>query len=131
VIEAAELGEARIERTLAGVAKRRVAEIVAERRALGEVLVEANRAGERACNLGHFQSVGQPGAEMIPFVKHEDLGLVGETAERGGVDNAVAIASKRAACGAGGLRIEPAAAVTYIRCKRRGHFDRHAWALSD
>ena len=47
VVEAAEVRQARIERALAGMAERRVAEIMGERQRLGEVLVEPERAGER------------------------------------------------------------------------------------
>ena len=110
VVEAAEAGEALVERALAGVAERRMAEVVAERGGLGQVLVEAERAGERAGDLGDFQGVGQPGAEMIALVEHEHLGLVGEPPERGGVDDAVAIAAEGAAGRARRLRIAPAAA---------------------
>ena len=46
VVEAAEQAEALVERALAGVAERRMAEVVAERGGLGEVLVEAERAGD-------------------------------------------------------------------------------------
>ena len=114
VVEAAERGEAMIERALAGMAERRMAEVVAERRALREILVEAERAGERARDLGDLQRVGQPGAEMIALVKHEDLGLVREPAERRGVDDAVAIAAERAARGAGRLRMQPPAALARV-----------------
>ncbi len=128
VVEAAERREAMVERALAGVAERRMAEIVAERRALREVLVEAERAGERTRDLRDLQRVGQPGAEMVALVKHEDLGLVGETAKRRGMDDAVAIAAERAARAARRLRIAPAAAVAHIGGKGCGHFDRLGWA---
>ena len=83
VIEAAAGSEAAIERTLAGVAERRVAEVVGERQRLGEVLVEPERARERAGDLGDLQRMGQPGAEVIALVEDEDLGLVGQPAEGG------------------------------------------------
>ena len=102
VVEAAERREAVVERALAGMAERRMAEVVAERRGLGQVLVEPERAGERAGDLGHFQRVGQAGAEMVALVEHEHLGLVGEPAERGRMDDAVAIAAEGAAGGARG-----------------------------
>ncbi len=90
-------GEAAIERALAGMAERRMAEIVGERQRLGQVLVEPERAGERAGDLRDFQRVGQPGAEMVALVEDEDLGLVGQPAEGGRMDDAVAIAAESVA----------------------------------
>ena len=51
VVEAAERRHAVVERVLAGVAEGRVAEVVRQRQRLGEILVEAERAGERAGDL--------------------------------------------------------------------------------
>ena len=111
VVEAAEIGQARVERALAGMPERRVAEVVGERQRLGQVLVEAERAGERAGDLGHFQRVGQPGAVVVALVEHEDLGLVLEAAEGGRMDDAVGIAPERR-CGwrFRGSRMQPPAA---------------------
>ena len=110
VIEAAERREALVERALAGVAERRMAEVVGQRQRLGEILVEAERAGERAGDLRHFERVGEPGAVMVALVEDEDLGLVLEAAEGGGMDDAVAVAAEGAAALAGGLGMEPPAA---------------------
>ena len=92
VIEAAELPQAFVERALAGVPERRMAEIVGQRQRLGQVLVEPERARERAGDLGDFQRMGEPGAVMIALVVDEHLGLVREPAEGGGMDDAVAVA---------------------------------------
>ena len=86
-----------VERLLAGMAERRVAEIVGQRQRLGEILVEAERAGDGARDLRHFEAVGQPGAVMVALVIDEDLGLVLQAAERGRMDDAVAVALKRRA----------------------------------
>src|SRR5499427_1077337 len=48
VIEAAAGGEAAIERALAGMAERGMAEVVGKRQRLGQILVEPERASERA-----------------------------------------------------------------------------------
>ena len=114
VIEAAERGEAGIERALAGMAERRMAEIVGERQRLGEVFVETEPAGERARYLGHFERMREPRAVMIALVEDEDLGLVLEAAERGRMDDAVAVAAEGAAALARGLGMEPAAAMARI-----------------
>ena len=92
VVEAAVAGHAGVERVLAGMAERRVAEVVAERDRLGEVVVELQRAGERAGDLRHLDRVGEAGAEMVALVIDEHLGLVGEAAEGGRMDDAVAVA---------------------------------------
>ena len=125
VVETAIGGEAAIERALAGMTERRMAEVVGERAGLGEVLVEAQRARQRARDLGHFEGVGEPGAVMIALVVDEHLGLVGEPAERDGMDDAVAIATEIAARGARRLGMEPAPArrgiggIGRARCDRR------------
>src|SRR5262249_62273022 len=69
-----------------------VAEVAAERQALGELLVEAQGAGDGASDLRPLQAVGQAGPVVVAFVVDEDLGLVLEPAERRAVDHAVAVA---------------------------------------
>ena len=97
VIEAAEGGEAVVERALAGMAERRMAEIVRKRQRLGEILVEPERARERARDLGDFERVGEPRAVVIALVEDEDLRLVLEAAKGGRMDDAVAVAAEGAA----------------------------------
>ena len=104
-----------VQRLLAGVAERGVAEIVGERQGLGEILVEAERAADRARDLRHFEAVGQPGAVVVALVIDEDLGLVVQPAERGRMDDAVAVALKRRAHRMLGLRMEPPAALLRFR----------------
>ena len=97
-------------------------------RRIGEILVEADLAGQRAGDLRHFQRMGQPGAVMIALVEHEDLGFVLEAAKRGGMDHAVAIAPEWAAGLARRLRKQPPAAAVGIAGKERAgssHSDRH------
>ena len=121
VIEAAECREAVVERALAGMAERRMAEIVGQRQRLGEILVQSERAGERARHLRHFERVGEPRAVMVAFVEHEHLGLVLEAAEGGRMDDAVAVAAEGAAAFAGRLGMQPAAALSRVaRVTRAG-----------
>ena len=107
VVEAAVAGEAGIERILARVAERRVAEVVGERHGLGQILVEPERAGERSGYLAHLERVGQARPEMVALVVDEDLRLVGQSPEGGGVNDAVAIALEVAAGRGCGFRDEP------------------------
>ena len=99
-----------------------------ERQGLGQVLVEAERAGERARDLGDLEGMGQPGAKMIAFVEDENLGLVRESAEGGGVNDAVAVAPEGVAGCTHRFRIEPAATPPGSGCvgrARKGRFNRH------
>ena len=100
---AAALAQGRVERLLAGVAEGRVAEVVAEPDRLGQVLVEAERAGDGASDPAGLQRVGEAGAVVVALGRDEDLGLVLEPPEGLGVDDAVAVALERRADGAVGL----------------------------
>ena len=110
MVEAAEFAERFIERALAGMAEGRMAEIVRQRQRLGEVLIEPERARQRAGDLGHLQRMGEPGAVMIAFVIDEDLRLVRQPPERGRMDDAVAVAPEGVAGRARRLAIAPAPA---------------------
>ncbi len=81
-----------IERAFAGVAERRMTEIVGERQGLREVFVEPERAGNRAGDLRDLQGVDEPRAEVVVPVLDEDLRLVLQAAEGVGMDDTVAIA---------------------------------------
>jgi hypothetical protein len=83
-----------IENRFAGVTERSVAEIVAQRSRLREVLVEAEGTRNRARELADLEGVGESSARMISDVGHEDLGLVLETAKGASVEDAVAITLK-------------------------------------
>ena len=110
------------------MAKRRMAEVMRQRQRFREILVETELPGQRAGDLRHFERMGQPGAVMIAFVEHEDLGFVLQAAKRGGMDHPVAIAPERAAGLARRLGEQPSAAavgVAGIDRTRSSHSDRH------
>ena len=65
-----------VERILAGMPERRVAEIMDQRYRLGEILVAAQRARQGAGDLRHLDRVGEPGAVVIALVGDEHLRLV-------------------------------------------------------
>ena len=92
VVEAAMIGHAGVERILAGMAERGVAEVVAERDRLGEVVVNFERTRERPGDLSDLDRVGEPGAKVIALVMDEHLGFVREAAEGGRMDDPVAVA---------------------------------------
>jgi len=76
VIEPAMGLQTGVQRPLAGVTERRMAEIMGQRQGFREILVEPELPGQRAGDLGHLERMGQPGAVMIAFVEHENLRLV-------------------------------------------------------
>ena len=92
MIEAAAVGQRGAQRILAGMAERRMAEVVREAQGLGQILVEAERARDGAADLRDFEAVGQPDAEMIAVGRDEHLRLVAQAAERDRVDDPVAVA---------------------------------------
>jgi len=81
--------------------ERRMAEVVGKAQRLGQILVEAKRAGDRSADLRDFDAVGQPDPEMIAVRSDEYLRLVAKTAERHRMDDAVAVALKDVAWTAG------------------------------
>src|SRR5262249_61258179 len=135
VAESAVLGEAAVERALAGVPERRMPEVVGERGGFRQVLVEAERARERAGDLRDLERMGEPGAVVVALVRNEHLGLVGEPAERGRMDDAVAVAAGIAARRARRLGVQAPAAALRIgrigsaraRCGYR-HERRNPWS---
>jgi hypothetical protein len=92
VIEAPRIGHRRLQRILAGMAEGRMADIVGEAERLGQILVEAERAGDGPADLRDLEAVGQADPIMIAVGRDEDLGLVPQPAERDGVDDPVAVA---------------------------------------
>ena len=105
-----------IERALACMAEGRVAEIVAERDRLGQILVQAERPCDRPRDLRHLERVRQAGAVVVALGRNENLRFVGQAAERLAVQDAVAVALK-----AGPVRTGlhfPFASRAFV-CKRR------------
>ena len=62
-----------VERSLPRVAERRMAQIVAERDGLGQVLIQAQCAGNCACDLRDLQRMGQAGAVVVALRGQKDL----------------------------------------------------------
>ena len=94
MVEAAEGPHQLVELALAGMAEGRVAEVMGQRQRLGQVLVEAQRPGDRAGDLRHLDRVGEPRAVVIALVIDEDLGLVLQPPEGLAMDDPVAVAGE-------------------------------------
>ena len=96
-----------VERLLADVAERRVAEVVPEADRLGQILVEPERPGHGAGDEAGLERVREPGPIVIALGGDEHLRLVLEPPERLRVRDPVAIALKRRPHGAVVLRLAP------------------------
>ena len=92
VAKPAVVRHALVERLLAAVAERRVPDVVAQREGFAEGFVRMQRGPDAAGDLAHLEAVRQSRAVVVALVIHEDLGLVHESSERGGVRDPVAIA---------------------------------------
>ena len=93
VVESA--GNELVEHPLARMAERRVAEVVAQRDRLGELLVQLQHLRDRSRDLRDLERVRQPRAVVIACRREEHLRLVLEPAERLGVHDAIAVALER------------------------------------
>ena len=116
---AAALAEHLVERLLARVPERRVAEVVAEPDRLDEILVQPQRTADAARDARRLERVRETRAEMVAFGVDEDLGLVAQAAECLRVDDAVAVALERRAQAAFLLREIAAAALVGAHGERR------------
>jgi len=92
VVEPAIIAHAIVERILTSMAEGGVAEIMGESERLGEILVEPERARQRAGDLRDLDRVGEARTEMVALMIEEHLRLMGEAAEGSRVDDAVAVA---------------------------------------
>jgi hypothetical protein len=115
VLEAAVLAHAGVQRILPGVAEGRVAEVVRQRHRFHQVLVQVQHSRDGAADLRHFQAVGEPRAEQVALVVDEHLGLVFQPAERGGMDDAVAVALELGARRGGRFGVPAPAGLTGMR----------------
>ena len=88
------IGAQSVECPLPRMAEGCMAQIVPQGDGLGEVLIQAQRAGDGAGNLTDFQRMGQPGTIVVPFRRKENLGLLFQPPERLAVQNPVPVPLK-------------------------------------
>src|SRR5206468_3864269 len=93
VIEAA--GHQRVDDALAGVAERRVPQIVAERDGFRQLLVQPQDLRDRPRDLRYLERVREPRPIMVSGRREKHLRLVLQPAERLAMDDAIAVALKR------------------------------------
>ena len=108
-----------VQRVLAVVAERRVAEVVGQRGGLGDVGLRPERPGQVAGDLGDLEAVGEPVADEVVHLRPVHLGLGGQPPRRGRVDDAGPVALVRRALGRldplGRLLDEPLAVVVVVQ----------------
>src|SRR4030095_6962850 len=112
-------GYERAQDPLAGVAERRVAQVVTKRDRFGQLLVQPQHLRDRPRDLRDLERVRQARAIVVASRREEDLRLVLETTEGLGVDDAIAIALERRADRILSLLTDAAPAVGAFRCLRR------------
>ena len=102
-----------VERRLAVVPERRVAEVVGEAGGVDDVGAAAQGRAELAADLGDLEGVGEPVAHEVVAAGLHDLGLGGEPAQARGVDQARPVAGEVVAVGTlvGGVLGDPALTV--------------------
>ena len=103
---------------LAGVAERRMSEIVAQRNRFGELFVQTQDFRNRSRDLRDLERVRQARSIVIACRREEHLRLVLEPTERFAVDDAVAIPLKCWSDVVFGLGTEPAARLRALGCLR-------------
>jgi hypothetical protein len=81
VVEAASRRETPLQRFFAAVAEWGMAKVVPQAQRLGQILVEVQRPGHRPTDLGHFQRMSKPDAEMIAIGRDKHLRFVPQSPE--------------------------------------------------
>ena len=114
VVEAqSKAAQALIQRLFPGVAKGRMADVVRQRQRLGQLLIQSQRARQRAGDLRHFQRMCEAAAKVVrrgvAGQPREDLRLAGKTAKGARVQDAGAVAGKGRAVGVRRLGVRAAA----------------------
>ena len=116
VIEATIGQQHLMQRILARMAEGRVPEIVYQRHALGQILIQLEGTRQGASDLRHLDRMRQPGAIVITVLGDEDLRLVLQPTEGGRMDDPVTIALELGARRARPLLIEPSTRFPGICC---------------
>jgi hypothetical protein len=81
-----------VEGPLTRVAERWMADVVDQRKGLGEIFIQAERASDGAGKLHHFDSVGEAAPVVVRVAMRKYLSLPGKAAKGPRMDNAGAVA---------------------------------------
>jgi hypothetical protein len=94
VVESTVRSHASVQGVLAGMAERRVAQVVRESDRLRQVFLKAKLPGNRSTDLCDFQAVRQSRAMVIVGNCREDLRLAHQSAKCCGMDDPFAVTLK-------------------------------------
>ncbi len=89
------IGQTAVEHVFAGMAERRMPQVVDQGQRLDQIFVQSQRPADGPRDTGHFQRVGQPGAMIIAQFAGEDLRLEAQAAIGRSVHDPIAIALER------------------------------------
>src|SRR6266851_1851567 len=101
-----------VELAFAGMAERRMANIVDKSKRFGKLGVQPQRRGDGTGNLCDFQCVRQAIAKMVGVARGENLRLGFKTAKSAGMDDAIAVTRVDTAVRMGRFGIAPAAGLS-------------------
>src|SRR5262249_38512606 len=105
VLKAAMILHAFVQGLFAGMAERRMTQIVGQGDRLGQVLIQPELASDCPADLSYFQSVREASAVMIVSLRREDLGLVHQPAKGRRMNDAIPVALIERAIGMRRLRV--------------------------
>jgi hypothetical protein len=107
-----------VETVFSGMAKRRVAKVMAKSNGFSQIFVQTQADGNGAGNLRNFKDMCEAGSVVVAGRSQKDLGFVLEAAEGLAVDDPVPVALKNCAQITGRLMMQSAprpAAETGVR----------------
>jgi len=107
VLEAAGVVHEQVQFLLAGVAEGGVPQVVGQSHGLHQVDVQPQRRGDAPRDLAHLEGVGEPRPVEVAFGDDEDLRLMLQPPEGGGVQDAVPVALEFGPVGIGALMVAP------------------------
>ena len=97
MVEAAKGLHRFFKRILARMAEGRMANIMGQTQGLGQILIQAQRAGNRPANLCHLKTVGQADTKMVTIGGNKNLRLVAQAAKRDRMNDTVTVPLKNIA----------------------------------
>ena len=116
VIKAAEFFHGVLQAALAGMAERRMSEVMCQRDGFAKFFVQSQTFADGARNLRNFNAVRQPRTVVFAFVIGENLRFAVQPAESRRMNQPVSVALKRRTDNVGKIGIETPAAFFGLKC---------------
>ena len=119
VIKPTKVAHAPIKRFFPRMAKRRVPQVMAQSQRFGQILIQPQYPRDGACDLRHFQRMGQPSAVIITLMINKNLCFILQTPKGSAVNNPIPVPLIRRAGQAFRLRKQPTPGFCRIYGKNR------------